>query len=119
MKKSAISNTEWGLFIGALIAIDLVQVGLDLLIIGLVLNPGIDIIVGMSIPFYLKIRGEEIGDAKSIGTFIGTFLLKLIPGVDDLPLWTLDGIIFMFKSKSNEIIGNIPGAESTLGTGKK
>ena len=49
-KGSKISNTEWGLVIGALFVIDLIQIGLDLLAqVGVILNRFIDVFVGCAV----------------------------------------------------------------------
>ncbi len=108
-EESKISNTEWGLVIGALLMIDLTQMVLEWLLIGLVINPFIDIFVGMSLALYLQLRGQSLANPKRVGGLIGTFFLELIPVVEELPLWCLDGVFNMLLSKSNKILGQIPG----------
>lgn len=98
---SRMSNTEWGLLIGALATIDLVQFILDVFLIGLVANRFIDIVVGMSLPFYLRMRGVRL-DSKKIGGMVGTFLLEMIPGFDALPLWCLDGFLNFTLDKADK-----------------
>ena len=106
---SKISNVEWGLVIGALFTIDLIQIPLEWLLIGLVINPFVDIFVGMSLALYLHLRGQSLTDPKRIFALIGTFVGEMIPAVDELPLWGLDGIFNMMLSKSDSILGQIPG----------
>lgn len=118
-QKSKISNVEWGLFIGALVVVDLAQIVLEWILIGFLLNPLIDIFVGMAIPFYLHIRGENIADSKRIFGFIGTFFGEMIPGVDELPLWTLDGIYNMFLSKSEAVLEQVPGGKAITSATEK
>ena len=112
-KESKISNVEWGLVIGALAAIDLIQIGLDLLLeVGVVINRFIDIFVGLSFAFYLQMRGESLADMKRLFGLIATFAFEEIPDADALPFWFLDGIFNMMLSKSKKIIENVPGGES-------
>ena len=106
---SKISNIEWGLVIGALLTVDLGQIVLEWLVIGLILNPFIDIFVGMSLALYLQLRGQSLASPKRLFGLIGTFVGELIPVVDELPLWCLDGIFNMVISKSDTIMSKIPG----------
>jgi hypothetical protein len=102
------------LFIGALIVIDIAQIILEWLVIGLAINPFIDAFVGMSIPFYLYMRGEDMADKKRILGLVGSIVGELIPGVDEFPLWTLYGIYLFSLSRSDEILGKIPGADTVI-----
>ena len=96
-----ISNVEWGLVIGALFMVDIVQIVLDLLAqIGVILNRFIDIVVGMALAFYLQMRGQSMANPKRLMGIIGTFVLEEIPDVDALPFWFLDGIYNMLIAKS-------------------
>lgn len=104
---SKISNTEWGLVIGVLVVIDIVQFILDLYIIGILANRIIDFGVGMALPFYLKIRGVKL-DSKKIGGMILAFLLEQIPGLDALPLWSLDGVMNMMLDKADKKLPKLP-----------
>lgn len=91
------SNTEWGIITGTLIMTDLIQLSLDLLFgIGAVINPLIDVFIGMSLPFYLHLRGQNITSGKKIGGLLGTFVLESIPFVSSLPLWSADGIYYWY-----------------------
>ena len=112
MNESKISNVEWGLVIGALLTIDLVQLLLEWLVIGLVLNPFIDIFVGMSFALYLQLRGQSLANPKRLLGLIGSFVGELIPVVDELPLWGLDGIFNMLISKSDKILAQVPGGKA-------
>jgi len=111
--KSKISNTEWGLVIGALLMVDLVQIVLEWLVIGLAINPFVDIFVGMSLGLYLHLRGQSLADPKRIIGLVATFLGEQVPGVDaiGLPLWTLDGIYNFLLSKSDKILEQVPGGK--------
>lgn len=111
--KPKISNVEWGLVIGVLFLIDLVQIALDLIFeIGILVNRFIDIFVGMALPFYLQIRGQSMANPKRLTGVIGTFLLEEIPDLDALPLWGLDGLYNMSLAKSEALLEQIPGGSS-------
>ena len=120
-KKSKISNTEWGIVIGALFVIDLTQILLEWLVIGLLINPFIDIVVGMSLAFYLQMRGQSLANPKRVIGLIATFFGEQIPGVDaiGLPLWTLDGVYNFLLSKSEKIIEQIPGGKTVTSITEK
>ncbi len=115
-KKSKISNVEWGLFIGALIMIDITQAVLEWLTLGassITVNPFVDLFLTMAIPFYLHLRGENMADPKRWGGLLLSFLGELIPGVDEFPLWSLYGLYLFSLSKSGEILEKIPGGKAT------
>ncbi len=93
--ESKMSHIEWGLLIGALGTIDLIQIGLDVFLeIGVIANRFIDIFVGMALPFYLHLRGESMSDPKRWIALVATFFAEEIPDVDALPFWCLDGIYY-------------------------
>lgn len=97
-KKSHIGKSEWWMVIGALGFIDLIEFILGLFVIGEVANTFIDFAVGPSLAFYLFIRGEDLSSTKRIVSLVGSFGLELLPFVNDLPLWTLDGLYLMSLS---------------------
>ena len=118
-EESKISNVEWGLFIGALGVVDLVQILLDVLAqVGFVLNRFLGIFVGMAIPFYLHIRGEDMTNSKRLTSLMATFVGEEIPDVDALPLWCLDGFYYMWLSKEKQrvkkIAKKVPGGQKIL-----
>lgn len=98
-KKSHITNTEWALIIGALEFIDLIELILGFFVIGEFVNTFIDWIVGPSLAFYLFMRGEDLSSSKRVISLIGSFFLELIPIINNLPLWTLDGLYLMSLSR--------------------
>jgi len=100
--RSRISNTEWGMVIGALLLVDIVQALLNFIAIGLILNRGITFIVGMSWTSYLHIRGEKMNDPKRLGGVLGAFGIEMIPGVDLLPAWTISGIYNLVLAKKRD-----------------
>ncbi len=103
VQRSKISNTEWGMVIGALAIIDIIQLLLDLVVIGVVVNYAIEIVVGMALPFYLHMRGEKMSDPKRLAAFAVTFGLEFfIPFVDGFPFWTADGIYNFVLAKKRD-----------------
>jgi hypothetical protein len=111
--KPKISNLEWGLVIGALFVVDLIQIGVEWLMIWLfgasiIVNFIIDLAVGMGFAFYLQMRGLSMADPKRLFTLIGTFGLEMWPGLQELPLWSLDGVLNMLIYKSETIVKIIP-----------
>lgn len=91
--RSRISNTEWGLVIGGLLLVDIIQIVLDVAFqIGVIANRFIDVVVGGAFAFYLQVRGEKLSDPKRLIALIFTFLGEEVPEVDALPFWSLDGV---------------------------
>lgn len=104
--KSKISTFEWGLVIGALILIDIIQIILDLVAVGVAINRIIDIIVALSLVFYLLIRGElEDPETRmrAIAIIAITFIAEEVPVLDAAPFWTGDGIYFWNLSRKRNI----------------
>lgn len=102
-----ISNVEWGLVIGVLFTIDLSQIVLDWMFIGVVLNPIIDAFTGMSFALYLHINGQSMGDPKRAFSLIATFFIEMVPGLDELPLWCLDGFYAFSLAKKDAILNAV------------
>lgn len=113
--KSKISNTEWFLVISFLFILDLLQVALDWMLIGFVLNPFLDGLIGMSFAFYLQMRGESLANGKRAFGIIATFIIEMVPGLDELPLWGLDGLFNFFLSRQNGNSSNVPFLGTILG----
>ncbi len=102
MGRSKISNTEWGMVIGALFIVDLIQVGLDLFFqVGVIANRFIDIVVGLAWPTYLYLRGVNM-NVKRVGSIILSFAVEQVPDVDALPFWSADGVFIMLSVKITE-----------------
>ena len=92
---SRISTGEWVALIVGTIVLDIAQVILTFMAIGLLLNRVIDLIVGIGLPAYFWTRGVSMNDWKRWASFIGAFGLEEIGlgGDDGLPLWTLEVIV--------------------------
>lgn len=115
MKKgeSKISNIEWVLVICVLFAFDIIQIIIEWLlgwiVIGEVINFILDVFVGMCFGMYLQLRGESLANPKRLAGLVGTMFFEMVPLVQELPLWGLDGIFNMVISKSDKILSTIPG----------
>ena len=97
---SRISNTEWGLVIGAAVMLDIGEWILDILFLGLVLNPFIDIFVGMALPLYFHLRGVKM-NSKKVLTWISSGVLEtFLAGA--IPLWTFDVVMTMVWDKADK-----------------
>jgi hypothetical protein len=107
--KSKISNVEWGLVFGGAVMIDIMQALLEWVTMGFssIINPFIDGFVGMSFALYLQIRGEKLNDPKRAFGLLSTFLLEMIPGLDEAPLWSIYVIYAMLLSKRKVIAKNL------------
>lgn len=93
--RSNVLGIEWGLLIGILIIIDIVQIVLDLLFaVGVAVNRYIDIVVGGALLLYLALRGEFRNPQsrdRLILAFIATIIIEEIPVADIAPAWSIDG----------------------------
>ncbi|MEK7574806.1 MAG: hypothetical protein AAB511_01085 [Patescibacteria group bacterium] len=97
-----ISNTEWGMVIFVLLIIDGIQIGLNFAFLsGVIINRFLDMGIGLAWSTYLKLRGVKL-DAKKIVSIGATFGLEMLPGIDMLPLWTLDGILIFALVKAEK-----------------
>lgn len=106
---SKISKTEWGLVIGAALMVDILQILLNLTLIGPFVNGSIDVGMGATLAFYFRLRGVKL-DSQKVWGMVGTFLLEFIPIIDSLPLWSLDVFMTMVwdnrdKKKAREARG--------------
>lgn len=103
-----ISNTEWGLVIGALAACDGCQFFLDAILLGW-LNPIVDIAVLFFFALYIVLRDVHMDWKRWLSLFtafgIETFGIQT---VDSLPLWSLDGVFIMVQHKLHKKIPNLP-----------
>ncbi len=94
-KKSKISNIEWGLVIGAAVIIDLIQLGLDVILVGFVANELIDPFTAMSVLFYFYWRDVPLSTDRVISIVAAFAGDAASDGV--VPLWTGD-ILYIFGS---------------------
>jgi hypothetical protein len=102
---SKISNTEWGLVIGAAAVVDIAQIVLDIVLVGPFINWLIDIFVGLSLTFYYHIRGVKL-DSKKIAVIIVTFVLEEF-GLGVAPLWWADVTTIMLMDKTEKSLMKI------------
>ena len=110
--RKTIGYTEWGLFLGALLLIDLVQTGLELLYgVGLFIGPFIDFIVGCALLLYCKLRGITLSKERlmSIGA---AFLFNATPLQGG---WIVDGLYIMGSVKAQEAVDRFGGMLGPIG----
>lgn len=113
---------EWVFFLLILGLVDLFQFSIEwiailfslgtMLIVTSIINVYIDIAVAFIMPLYLRLRGQKVMKPGQLGGLLGTFLLEMIPGLDELPLWTLDGLYYMFTIKAmykkEDLLAKVP-----------
>lgn len=101
-----ISKIEWALVLSFFVLVDLIQIIIDLFVVGVIVNRIIDPAAGMILAIYLKLRGLRLLKPSRIGGIVGTFFLELIPIVDALPLWSLDVIFnyYMYRKEYREMM---------------
>jgi hypothetical protein len=114
--KPKISNTEWGLVIGALFMVDMAQIVIEWSFVWLAgasifINFFIDLWVGMSLALYLHWRGQSVANPKRLFGILATFGFEIWPAIDQLPLWTFDGIYNMLIYKSESLVKYVPLAQ--------
>jgi hypothetical protein len=108
---SKISNTEWGLVIGVGIVLDIGQYFLDFFVIGVFINPFIDIGVGMALPLYFSLRGIKVDMKKGLAWLGSGVIESLTAGL--IPLWTADIVITLFLDKADKKLKAIVGGGAT------
>ncbi len=86
--------------------LDLTQFFLDWLLVGLVINPFIDLGIGFILPIYLRRQGVK-SDWKRYATWIGGGLIELLSD-NLLPIgWTLEMILNMIFDNLDKRIHSI------------
>ena len=99
--ESKLPNAVIALMLCTTVAIDVAQILLDLIAIGIVLNPIIDFCVWLGFYIWFKIRGMNMGQAKKALTFLGGGALEMFFD-GTVPLWTLDIGTIIFLEKAEE-----------------
>jgi len=100
------SNTEWWLLIAAGVTIDIVQLGLDALLIGPFVNWLIDALVYMSLYLIYHLQGVKM-DKKKWFTLAAGFIFDAL-GVGALPLWGADIFAVMLMDKADKKLPKLP-----------
>ena len=111
--KPKMSTTEWWLLIAFLATVDVTQLLLDLLVIGFALNEFIDLFLGMALPFYLHMRGQDMTKPNRWGGLIVGLIIEMI-GDGTLPFWWADGVYFWMLARRDErrkksLLQKLPG----------
>ena len=78
--------------------------------VGLFINPVISLMVGLSLPLYLYLRGVNL-NSRRVFSMILTFFLKEIPIIDSLPYWTGEITFIRLSVKAEEAIKKTTGVD--------
>ncbi|GEM_PF-3653794 len=123
-QKSSISGTEWFVVILALIFVDGVQALFTLLAAPSagfteLINEVMEFFIGPSLVFYFWVRGVKL-DWKIVVGICAAWFGEFIPGVQVLPLWSLDAVYVwsIEKSKEGGLFGTAAGMAGGAAVGK-
>lgn len=98
---SPVNSGEWIMIVLLFAFIDLSQIILDFLVIGIVINEIVDIFVGIFLVIYLFLR-KQISDSKSATRALAivavSFIGEEVPILDAAPFWTGDILYFWYLS---------------------
>jgi len=118
--KPNISPVEKGLVIGATGVIDLIQIGIEALdltgvgaIVSVIANRLIDIVVGLTLWLYCKLRGIKM-DWKRTGSLLGAAFVEIIPIIDIAPAWTIDAAYLLLSEDVAKATEKIPGGKQVV-----
>ncbi|MES3005026.1 MAG: hypothetical protein V4690_02860 [Patescibacteria group bacterium] len=117
MKKGEISKIAWIMLGCIAVLADATQFLLEWLIIGLAVNPIINIYMMMGLNMYWHMKGQKIVSPKKALGSSAAFLGEMIPVVAELPLWT--GYIiynFVLYQKDELIKKTLSGPEKEAPT---
>jgi hypothetical protein len=115
--KKRITTLGQVIFIGFAVTVDLVELILDLLLVGIIVNRIIDIIVAGIFFLYALAKGLTIAeDAKVFGSIGGTVIGEFVPGLDIAPFFTIDAwyITHTIKAKDKAIQKAVNETESAI-----
>ena len=123
--KPKISPVEKGLVIGATGVVDLIQWGLNALaltgigaIITVIGGFLIDIVTGLSLWLYCKLRGVNMNWKRTVSILLGAFL-EVIPALNIAPLWTIDAAYLLLSSDVAKVVEKVPGGKQVVEAVKK
>lgn len=111
---SKITNFEWGILLGIALLIDLFQLALDALAVGIFINPPLDIFIGICFQRYFKFRGVK-GNWKQWISWIGAPALEFFTA-SIFPLgWVLEVLVTMIidklEGKAAKVVGQLGSAK--------
>lgn len=86
------------------IFVDALQAFLTLIIVGLFLNPIIDIMVAMLFSMWFSHHGVSMMSLKNIGPFLGTVVAEFIPVISALPIWTGGIMLTIARNRVKEVV---------------
>jgi hypothetical protein len=106
---SKMTNAKWGVLIGAGFCLDATEWALDGGVVGVVINPVLDVIVGIGLPLYLKSQGVQLNSKKIITWISAGVLETFLAGA--IPLWGVDMVITMLLDKADNVLDVTPKQE--------
>ena len=83
---------------------DLLQILLDAVVIGVVVNRVIDLLMTIIFWILFKMKGVSFTKTRAF-VFFGLAFLEMFPGVDAFPLWTLDVVAVCFMVMAEDKLG--------------
>ena len=116
-KQSRISANFAIIMVVFALCIDLAQVFLDFILIGLILNPVIDIGVLFGFWMIFRMRGVSFTGTRAF-VFFGLGLLNFFPGASEFALWTADVIAVIVMVAAEDRIPALKELDQT-GLAKK
>lgn len=82
------SSLEWNLVMGFTFMVELAQLVLNFLAIGLALNRAISVGMGIMMTWWMLTRGGGLHNPKRIISMVATFGAEEVPVLDSLFFWT-------------------------------
>jgi hypothetical protein len=69
--------------------VDLIEAGLDLIIIGFVLNPVVDMVAFIVFAIWFSHHDISLMSSRNVLRTLATFVGKFVPVISLIPLWTV------------------------------
>ena len=98
--RTGISNGSAFFMIAVALLIDGLQILLDLVLIGFLLDPLLDILATIIFAIWFSHHGQSVMSAKRAGGFLVTVVAELVPGFDAIPMWTFFVAYTVIKSRA-------------------
>lgn len=86
------------------LCVDLAQIFLDIILIGIVVNRLIDILMFAGLWIAFRAQGVSFNKTRAL-VFFGLGFLEMFPGADAFPLWTVDVIAVAMLANMEDRLG--------------
>lgn len=109
-----ISTLEWLIVLSIAVVLDLVELLTDLFTAGIMeaIWPFTDMIIWAIFMAYLWLRGQKFSDPKRLAGNLATFGIKIVPLLEDLPLWTLDVLWQWSMAEGKAVVNKVAGTQT-------